>query len=156
MYYFVSILGELPESYHSIYLKLTEAWILSELGHRMSLTASNEFWKIATEFFPRLIEAKQRESITKKIPQFRTIRESLYKSHVPPIRLEFAYEVKETGDIIILSDLESTPASRFPPSNFTKLYESAKIEVNSENDIRYMLMLTFAQIAMQACTDLVL
>lgn len=84
---------------------------------------------MATDLIPRLMEARAREGISRKIPQFRSIRETLYDNNVPHISLEFAYEVKATGDIIILNDLESTPTSRFPPSKYTKLYESAKVKV---------------------------
>lgn len=100
-----------------------------ELKHHMSITASNELWKLATYLIPKLFEAKNREGNLKKIPQLRSIRDSMYKAIVPPIKLEFAYEVKETGDIIILRDLESTPTSKFPPSKYTKLYEKAHIQV---------------------------
>lgn len=77
------------------------------------------------------MEAKAREKNTRKIPQFRTIREALYKAKVPRIKLEFAYEVKATGDILILEDLESCPSAKFPPSKFTKLYEAARVEVKT-------------------------
>lgn len=83
------------------------------------------------DLFPRLYEAKKRERIAKNVPQFRSIRETFNKEKVPRIILEFAYKVKATGDIIILQDLESTPASKFPPSKYTKLYESAKVQVIS-------------------------
>ena len=60
----------------------------------------------------------------------RSIRQSIYNSSVPPIKLEFAYEVRATGDIIILKDLDSSPASKFPPSKYKKLYESAQVQVS--------------------------
>lgn len=103
-----------------------------ELKHNVSLTASNQYWQVATSLIPSLTEARLREGITKKIPQFRSIRERMYKTRIPKIMLEFAYEVKETGDIIIMSELEATPASKFPPSEYRKLYETAKIKVSYE------------------------
>lgn len=119
----------MEESYDSIYSKLTKKWLTLEVNHRMSLTASNEFWKLATSCIPTLIAAKTRERINRKIPQFRSIRQTLYKKYVPRISLEFGYEVKDTGDIIIMSDLECAPTSKFPPTKFKKLYESAEIKV---------------------------
>ena len=105
----------------------------------MSKTASNELWSLAVESIPKMIEARERENITKKIPQFRSVRESLHRDNVPRIRLEVAYECKETGDIIILRDLESTPVNRFPPSQFQKLYETARVDVSFKIDIYYSL-----------------
>lgn len=93
------------------------------------MNASNEFWKLCNSLFPKLLQAKDRERIRKKIPQFRSIRESLYKNNVPRIAMEFGYEIIETGDIIIMSDLDHTPVSKFPPSKFRKLYESATVKV---------------------------
>lgn len=127
--------GQNEETYTSIYNNFTRQWLLMELNHRVSLTASNAFWKLSTRYLPDLMEAKVRERRTRKIPQFRSIRQSLYKENVPRISLDFGYEVKSTGDIIILSDLDSTPTSKFPPSEYRKLYETAKIKVNIHLEI---------------------
>lgn len=116
-------------TFNSIYEALASEWITAELDHKISFAASNDLWRIATQLIPTLMEAKAREGNNRKVPQFRSIRNTMYKEKVPRIKLEFAYEVKETGDIIILGDLDSSPGSKFPPSKFTKLYESAKVEV---------------------------
>ena len=44
--------------------------------------------------------------------------------------MEVCYEVKETGDMIIMSDLECIPVKKFPPSKYKKLYETAKVNVS--------------------------
>ena len=123
------ISDEVEESYEQLYSSLISDWMLLEIKHRISLTASNEMWKLANQLIPKLIDAKKKEKITRKIPQFRSIRDSLYKTHVPKISMEIGYEVKETGDIIILKDIEAMPVGRFPPSRFIKLYEAASIKV---------------------------
>lgn len=108
--------------------------MLLELKHRMSKSGSNELWEQAKQGFIDLCEARRRDDIHKKIPQFRTLREKMYKNNVPKIYLEVAYKSKETGDIIIMPELESIPYKKFPPSLFTKLYESAHVKVINNID----------------------
>ena len=43
--------------------------------------------------------------------------------------MDVCYEVKETGDMIILKDLDSIPVKKFPPSKYRKMYETAKVKV---------------------------
>ena len=100
------------------------------MDHRVSKTASEQFWALATNLLPEVLEAKQVNQVHKKIPQFRSLRAKMYEEDVPPINLEVAYECKETGDVIIMQGLSKTPVKRFPPSQFIKLYESAKVSVS--------------------------
>ena len=104
--------------------------MLMELKNRISLSASNDLWNLSKKWFPKIMASRQRDSITKKIPLFRSVRQNLSKTHVPNIFLEVAYEVKETGDIIVMSDMQSIPRKTFTPDKYTKLYEAATIKVN--------------------------
>ena len=97
--------------------------------HRISKTASEEFWELAKSGFVKLSETRNRQFITKKIPKFRTVRDNIYEDRVPKIHMSVAYQHKDTGDIIVMEDLESTPRSRFPPTTYSKLYETAKVKV---------------------------
>lgn len=97
---------------------------MAELHHKLSKSASNELWNIWNKWFPRLNGHN-----LKKIPQFRTLRSRIYDDNVPKITLEVAYESKTTGEIIILTDLDATPVSKFPADEYTKLYESATVQV---------------------------
>lgn len=121
--------GERVVNHSTLYSQLSKDWLQMELKHRISKQASNELWSLATSALPKLHDARKNQHVKKKIPQFRSIRDSLYKNNVPEIKLQIAYRVKETGDIIILKDLKKTPISRFPPSKFIKLYESASVQV---------------------------
>lgn len=102
-----------------------------EMRHKVSKCCSNELWEVAKKGFQKITETRNRQFIDKKIPQFRTVRDNLYKNHIPEISMVVAFEVIETGDVIILDDLESTPIKRFPPNKYTKLYETATVKVNS-------------------------
>lgn len=103
--------------------------MLLEVNHRVSNRGSNEFWALAVKSFPRLLEAKQLEGRTRKIPGFRSIRKQLHKTHIPEILMDVCYEVKATGDLIILTDLDTIPVKKFPPSKYKKMYETAKVKV---------------------------
>ena len=104
-----------------------------ELKHRVSKSASNEFWRLAMRSFPKLFEAKKNAGNHIKVPQFPSIRNLLYRDNLPDIKLEMAYESKETGDILILKDLDKTPVNRFPPSKFDMLYETVKVKVSNDS-----------------------
>lgn len=117
--------------FDEIFKKLSEDWVVLEGKHRVSKTASNEFWTLASTSFYKLYEAKEFEGITKKVPGFRSVREKIYRDYIPKIIMEVGYEVKETGDIMILTDLESIPVKKFPPSKYKKLYETAKVSVST-------------------------
>ena len=105
--------------------------MLLELRHHVSKTASNEFWSTAVKLLPKLTEAKRIAQSRRRIPQFRSIRKKIYKENVPDIFIEVAYQHKETGDIIILQDLDKTPVNRFPPSIYKKLYETVRVNVST-------------------------
>ena len=104
--------------------------MLLELKHRVSKCAANEFWRLAIGSIPKLFEAKRNAGSQKKVPQFPSIRNLLYQDNLPDIMLEVAYESKETGDIIILRDLDKTPVNKFPPCKFDQLYETVKVKVS--------------------------
>ena len=114
-----------------MFSSLCDEWFLLEQNHKMSKVASNQMWELAKEGFKKVFDTRQRNFIDKKIPQFRTVRENLYKQRSPEILLDVAYECKETGDVVILRDLESTPMKRFPPNEFIKLYEIARVKVRN-------------------------
>lgn len=104
--------------------------MLLELNHRVSKSGSSQFWSLAMDAIPKLIDAKRVTQNQKKIPQFRSMRNKLHDDHLPKISLEVAYRRKDTGDILILQDLEKIPVKKFPRSKYQKLYESASVKVS--------------------------
>ena len=42
----------------------------SQLTHHVSLAATNSMWNLAFKYIPKLMELKEKEGITKRIPQF--------------------------------------------------------------------------------------
>lgn len=58
------------ESYQQWFKALSNEWLHSQLTHNVSLAASNSFWELAFKYLPKLMELKEEERISKKIPQF--------------------------------------------------------------------------------------
>ena len=117
------------ESFKSVHENLVKDWISVEIDHHVSKAASNAFWIVADKFFHRLYEAKKREGITRKIPQFVQERNKLYDNKVPDISMKVAYKHNVTGEISMVEATDSIPTSQHPPNLYTKIYEVASVEV---------------------------
>ena len=117
------------QSFDTIFQKLIEDWLLAEVDHKVSKTATNLFWKIANTYFPSLYAAKEREGRRKRVPQFKQARKKLHQKNVPKVSMKMAFKHNKTGEISVVKG-ESTPTSKYPPNVYTKLYEVASVEVN--------------------------
>ena len=118
-----------PTSYKAILKKLSSEWMNSEINHRISKSASNELFEIGKKWMHPLYEARKIQGIYKETPQFVHIRRQLIKRSVPKVDMEIAYEHKDTKEITTVKDVQSTPRSRFPPSQYTKVYEIGTVKV---------------------------
>ena len=117
-----------PDAYAEVLDDLTKKWILLEGKHRTSKSASDDFWLLAKEAFPKLHRAKISGRVSKNIPKFTSLRRKMYKSKVPKITLKIGYQNRETKEITVIEG-EKTPSSRFNPQEYEKLYEVATVEV---------------------------
>ena len=115
-------------NYLAILTELSRQWILIEVDHRVSKQASEEFWRLANDLFPKLYDAKGDRG--RKIPQFCHIRRKLYEQKVPPVKMEIAYKSKETGEVTVVANVTKTPVSRFPANTHRRLYEIASVDVS--------------------------
>ena len=77
--------SDVLEDYKSILIEFRNVWLVTSLTHKVSKTATNIFWEIAKKFFPRLLAARQRDRIKRKIPQFQHLRKKVYKD-LPEIK----------------------------------------------------------------------
>ena len=116
-------------TYKKILQDLAEDWILVEIDHHVSKSATDAFWKVATAKFKQLFEAREARNMKRKIPQFPYLRQTLYDKKVPRISMEIAYQNKETEEITVIEDVEKAPVSKYPPDKFVKLYEKATVKV---------------------------
>ena len=108
--------------------ELAKQWLLIELQHNISKTASNLLWTLALKMVPMLPQTK------KKPPGFPHLRRKLYQNNLPPIKLSFGFEHKATGQLHYVQQ-ETTPLSKYPSSQYRKLYEIATIQVKTLNSI---------------------
>ena len=116
---------EEEENYNDIFQKLKSEWLFTEVHHCVSKTASEAFWKVAAEFFPKLSDPTQ-----KKKPMFKTIRKKMYLDLLPKIDMQIGYKNKATGEVVIVKDTV-TPVKRFSPSQYEKIFEIASVEVRN-------------------------
>ena len=114
------------EDYDSIYEKIKSKWLNTEIHHCVSKSASEAFWNIGLQLFPKLHSAEGRR---KKTPQFQSIRNNMYNNLIPPVELEIGYRNKASGEITVIKD-SITPLKRFPPDKYEKLYEIGTVKVN--------------------------
>lgn len=113
------------DDYNTVFEKLKSKWLLTEIHHSVSKTASEAFWRTGLHFFPKLESTRGRK---KKTSQFKTIRKKIHNNLLPEIKLEIAYKHRSTGEITVIND-SVTPSKRFPLSNYEKLYEIGSIKV---------------------------
>ena len=122
--------GNVVNDYNTILEKLSRDWLLTEISHNISQTCNDLLWNLSLQVFPKLIEAKKMQNIKKKVPQFTHIRRELYKHKTPEVKMDFAFEDKETGEVILVEKCDSTPTKDYPPNRFKKLYEIASVEAS--------------------------
>lgn len=113
------------ETYIDLLENLKSQWLLTEVHHCVSKTASEAFWKLCVLQFPKLYNAIGQ----KKPPLFQSIRRQMYNDLLPKIELQIGYRNKASGEIIVVNDTV-TPIKRFPSDKFDKLYEIGTLDVS--------------------------
>ena len=113
------------DEYEKILDEFRKKWMVAEITHKVSKSASNSFWELAMHFFPLLLAFDNNKKMV-KFPQQRKI---LHESYVPRILMNIAYQEKKTEKYHTLNNVTVIPISQFPPSKFTKIYEIATVQV---------------------------
>ena len=119
------------QDYCAILNSLCHDWVLCEISHRVSKTASNKLWDIANKYFFELYSVKTNQGISKKIPKMQQLRNKAYQQFVPPVKMDIGYQCKDTGEIKVVKDVETTPVSKYPPSTHRRIFEIAYVEVRN-------------------------
>lgn len=112
------------DDYDEILEQLKSQWLMTEITHSVSKTASEHFWRTALTYFSKLDTAPGK----KKTSEFKTIRRHMYNNMIPAIDLEICYKNKATGEIQIVNDT-ITQTRRFGPDQYEKLYEIGTVQV---------------------------
>ena len=116
------------KSYQYLLRKFAEDWMNNECHHKVSKTASTEFWNIARKWMLPLASAFKQEKKT-KFPKFEHIRRKLVKQNVPRVSLDTGFVHKETKELSIVRDTEKIPLLQFPPDVYERVFEVAKVKV---------------------------
>ena len=120
---------------------VAKEWLLLEMSHNVSKTASDMFWEVAKKLFHGLVEEKMKCKKNKKIPTFTHIRRVLVSRNCPEIHLDLAYKTKATGEIVRLNDLQKIPVNEYKRSLYEPLYEIASIQVNMPYSVIYLSLI---------------
>ena len=113
------------ENQTDIFENLKSQWLLSEIQHSVSKSASEAFWRLSMEHIPKLENFRKR----KKNQQFKSIRRKMYDDLLPSVDMEIAYRNTATGEIRIVKD-SITPRKEFPANEYEKLYEIGTLKVS--------------------------
>ena len=113
------------DDYDSIMEKLKSEWLLAEIEHSTSKTASETLWNLSMKYFTQLPTARGR---AKKTNQFKTIRKKMHEELLPPVELEIGYRNISTGEIEIVRDTV-TPVKRYSSRNYEKIFEIGTLKV---------------------------
>ena len=119
-------MDEEPENeYEKLLNSLSEKWLLVELNHSASKAASNAFWGLAIDIIPTLFETRRNLQITRKIPQFVTVRRTLHKKLLPKIHHTVGYEDEISKEIVEIEDGDTSVIR----NSQIKIFESASVKV---------------------------
>ena len=125
------MIDEFQDTYKEVLNSLSQQWLLTQLKHKVSATATNSFWSTTLQFLPQLLMYKEREGVQKDIPQFIQQRRKLYSGNCPDVHMEFGFKHKTTGEITtVTSSFAPLKAFQHNP-NYIKLYETAYIKVKT-------------------------
>ena len=112
-------------SYENLLSNVTEKWLTLELDHHTSKVASEAFWNLAKDLFPRLHKARIKDMVYKPIPKLRSQRKKLKKSMVPDIKLQTAYNKKKQMGWFY--------------SRETRCPRAASLQMNMKNYLKWLL-----------------
>ena len=117
---------ENKESFLYILKQFAEEWMGSEVNKRVSKRASSSLWNVAAKWMFQLTTAFVKDK-KKKFPKLTHVRRKLVKKHVPPISLDTGFVNKETNELTLFSNSETTPS--LDPQLHEKVFEIASIKV---------------------------
>ena len=106
---------------------VAEKWLMVQLTHQVSASATNAFWSVALQSIPNLVQCKTANSIKKNIPGYIHLRRKIYENECPEVKMKFVYQNKNTQAIEIVHS-NTNPSREYDRNNYVKLYEEAHIE----------------------------
>ena len=121
---------EIQDDYFDLLHNYSKEWLAVQLTHQVSLKATDKYWQLSLKWMPRLLAAKNRQNLKRKIPKFQNQRNKFFNRECPRIGMNFVYKHNDTGEIKYVNDVDTAPKKRFDQDpHYTKLYETAFIQV---------------------------
>ena len=119
------------DDYYNLLNELSRKWLAIQLTHKVSLKATDSFWKVAVAYIGKVFEAKQRQGIRRKVPQFIHQRKQIFSKECPRVSMNFAFKNNDTQEVHVINNVDCAPLKRFQNNpKFTKLYEEAYVDVS--------------------------
>ena len=124
--------GEVPplESYEDMLQYLGKVWIETTVRHNVSIEGASHLWRLAFKFMGKILNKKEADGDTRKLPQFKHLRRKIMNKCVPPVKIRMAYLNLETGME------EHPPPSEIGPhkaysdvTKYEKLYEISSVSI---------------------------
>ena len=107
--------------------QFAKEWMIIEMSHNVSKSASDEFWKAAHKY----ITANYSKTKCKN-QSFTHLRRNLMQKYCPEISLDLSYKHKQTGEIYIEKDVREISHEKFRKPEFEPLHEIASIKVKKK------------------------
>ena len=103
---------------------------LEQMGRNCSDAMANFFfdyaWKNAAKLFRLKMEREQRDLPD---PNIATLRRKIMSSSVPPIKMDFIFIDKTTGQEEKVYNKESFPRSAYPPDKYELVHQCTRVQV---------------------------
>ena len=103
---------------------------LEQMGRNCSDAMANFFfnyaWKNAAKLFRLKMEREQRDLPD---PNIATLRRKIMSSCVPPIKMDFIFIDKTTGQEEKVYNKESFPRSAYPPDKYELVHQCTRVQV---------------------------
>ena len=116
-------------TFNELFKSFSNQWVQTQLCHKVSLTAACAFWKLSFKYVKDIYDKKAAEVVTKKIPQYVTVKKNIYKDQSPDVKMKFTFRNKIDNTIFSVEQ-DKTPVKQYQRDpKYEKLYEEAKIEV---------------------------
>ena len=112
--------------------ELAKQWLLIEMSHSVSKTASDEFWKAAQTFITKIYSKKKCKN-----QSFTHLRRQLMRRYCPDVCIDLAYKNTKTGEISIERDVRKISHAKFRKPDFEPLHEIASIKVSKNIQLSF-------------------
>ena len=119
------------DNYKDILHAFSKQWLFTQMSHKVSARATNDFWDVCFKYVPQLMMFHEREGRQEVPPKFISQRRHLHKQFSPEVQMEFGFKHKKDGTIHKVKG-STTPLKEYERNeDYLKLYEISTVKVSS-------------------------